>query len=151
MLKAVVRFFLTIIGFVCGFELFKIAMSSPIVATGLPFSLPTGVWFSALEGLIRTYFYFITPSAVDNIERLLLVGQQAKNDPQETLFWEFADYHRLLIGVLLNFPWAVFPGLDYLSFCNSASCLPGCYIYPQSQGRIFIPDKPAYQTAGFQY
>ena len=64
--------FLTIIGFVCGFELFKIAVSSPIVATGFPFPLPSGIWFSALGGTIfGLIFYFITPSVVDNLGSLL--------------------------------------------------------------------------------
>lgn len=119
MLKAVVRFFLTIIGFVCGFELFKIAMSSPIVATGLPFSLPTGVWFSALGGaLFGLIFYFITPSAVDNIGKIASWSDsKLKMIPTRDIVLGVCGLLiALLIGVLLNFPLGRIPWVGpYLS------------------------------------
>ncbi len=119
MLKTVFRVLLTIIGFISGFQLFKVAVSSPIVATGLPFSLPSGIWFSALGGSIfGLIFYFITPSVVD------VVGNMASWSDSKLKMIPTRDIVlgvcglliALLIGVLLNFPLGRIPWVGpYLS------------------------------------
>ncbi len=119
MLKAVIRVFLTIIGFICGFELFKIAVSSPIVATGLPFLLPAGIWFSASGGAIfGLIFYFITPSLMDNLWKFASwTDSKLKMIPTKDIVLGVCGLlTALLIGVLLNFPLGRIPWVGpYLS------------------------------------
>lgn len=119
MLKSVFRVFLTIIGFVSGFELFNVAVSSPIVATGLPFSLPSGIWFSILGGIVfGIIFYFITPSVVEIVGNIASWSDsKLKLIPTRDIVLGVCGLLiALLIGVLLNFPLGRIPWVGpYLS------------------------------------
>lgn len=119
MVKIAFRSILTIMGAVGGFELFKIAVSSPIVATGLPFSLPSGNWFSGLGGIIfGLIFYFITPFVVDNVGRIAAwTDSKLKLIPTRDIILGVCGLIiALLIGVLLNFPLRQIPYVGpYLS------------------------------------
>ncbi|HHU76034.1 MAG TPA: PIN/TRAM domain-containing protein [Firmicutes bacterium] len=119
MLRTVIRFFLTIIGFICGFELFRVAVSSPIIATGFPFLLPSGIWFSALGGTIfGLIFYFITPTVADSFSKFATWSDgKLKTIPTRDIVLGVCGLLiALLIGVLLNFPLGRIPWVGpYLS------------------------------------
>ncbi len=119
MVRIAFRIILTIMGAVGGFELFKIAVSSPIVATGLPFSLPSGIWFSVLGGIIfGLIFYFITPFVVDNVGRIAAWSDsKLKLIPTRDIVLGVCGLIiALLIGVLLNYPLGRIPYVGpYLS------------------------------------
>ena len=118
MLKIVMRVLLTIISFVGGYELFKVAFPSLMVATGYPLPL-TATPFSVIGGTIfGLIFYFITPSIVDYVGKLASwTDSKMKSIPtQDIILGVVGLIIALLIGVLLNFPLSRIPWVGpYLS------------------------------------
>jgi uncharacterized protein YacL len=119
MFKMIIRILLTIISFVGGFELFKVAFPSLMVATGIPLPLPTGVWFPVMGGTVSgLIFYFITPSIVDYIRKFASwTDSKMKSIPTQDIVLGVAGLIiALIIGVLLNFPLSRIPWVGpYLS------------------------------------
>jgi len=119
MLKVVLRILLTVLGCVGGFELFRIAVSSPVNANRFPFLLPEGIWFPVLGGaLIGLIFYFITPSVVNSISRFVSwsVGRMKMIPAKDMILAACGLFGALLIGILLNFPLGRIPVVGpYLS------------------------------------
>ncbi|RJX25040.1 MAG: PIN/TRAM domain-containing protein [Dethiobacter sp.] len=115
----IMRILLTIISFVGGFELFKVAFPSLMVATGLPLPLPTGIWFPVMGGTIfGLIFYFTTPSIVDYISKFAFwTDSKMKSIPTQDIVLGVAGLIiALIIGVLLNFPLSRIPWVGpYLS------------------------------------
>ncbi|MDO9534353.1 MAG: PIN/TRAM domain-containing protein [Bacillota bacterium] len=118
MLKIVMRVLFTIISFVGGYELFKVAFPSLMVATGYPLPLTTTP-FSVMGGTIfGLIFYFITPSIVDHVGKLASwTNNKMKSIPtQDIVLGVVGLIIALLIGVLLNFPLSRIPWVGpYLS------------------------------------
>lgn len=119
MLRNILRIFFIIIGFVGGFELFRVAVPSMMVATGLPLPLPAGNWFPFLGGAIFGFiFYFITPAIIDYLKRFASwIDSMMKTIPtQDIILGVMGLLIALLIGVLLNFPLSRIPWVGpYLS------------------------------------
>ena len=119
MFKIVMRILLTITGFVCGFELFKVAFPSLMAATGITLPLPTGTWFPVIGGTAFGFiFYFITPSIVDYIRKFAAwTDIKMKSIPTQDIVLGVAGLIiALMIGVLLSFPLSRIPWVGpYLS------------------------------------
>ncbi len=117
MFKSIIRIILTITSFVGGFELFKTAVPSLMVATGL--ALPQGIWVQVAGGTVfGLIIYFITPSLIDYIARFATwTDSKMRNIPtQDIILGVVGLLFALLIGVLLNFPLSRIPWVGpYLS------------------------------------
>lgn len=119
MFRFILRIFLTIIGFVGGYELFKVAFPSLLAATGFSLPLSAGPWFPMMGGAVFGIIcYFITPSLVVSVSKLAVwTDSKMKTIPTQDIILGAAGLIiALLIGVLLNFPLSRIPWIGpYLS------------------------------------
>ena len=118
MIKSIFRILLTITGFVGGFELFKVAVPSLVVATGLP-APQESIWLALLGGaLVGLIVYFITPFIIVNMGNVAVWtdGKMKTIPTQDIILGVVGLIIALLIGVLLSFPLARIPWVGpYLS------------------------------------
>ncbi len=119
MLKGFVRFVITIIGFVGGYQLFDLAIPSLILAIGLAIPIPTGIWFPILGGIFSgLIIYFITPYIFHYLGKLASwIDNKMKLIPTQDIVLGVAGLLiALVIGVLLNIPLSRIPWVGpYLS------------------------------------
>lgn len=118
MLKKIFRFILTLIGFVGGYELFKVAVPSLVVATGLP-APQESIWFAMLGGAVLGLIVFlITPFVITHAGNMAVWtdGKMKSIPTQDIILGVIGLIIALLIGVLLNFPLSRIPWVGpYLS------------------------------------
>ncbi|HAP31464.1 MAG TPA: PIN domain nuclease [Firmicutes bacterium] len=106
MLKIIFRLILAIIGFVGGFELFRVAVPYLVVATGLP-APPGEIWFALVGGLtFGLIVYFITPFIFTHMGHAAVwTDGKMKNIPtQDIILGVIGLTIALFIGVLMSFP-----------------------------------------------
>ncbi len=119
MFKTVVRFLMTIIGFVAGFELFKAVIPSVVEATGLTVPLPQDIWLQIMGGAIfGLILYFISPALIDYTGKLASwIDSKMKIIPTQDIILGGAGLlMALLISGLLSFSLSRIPWVGpYLS------------------------------------
>lgn len=119
MLKTIIRLLMTIIGFVAGFELFKVAIPSLVEATGLAMPVPPGVWLQVFGGaVIGLIVYFISPALIDYTGKLASwIDSKMKIIPtQDIILGVVGLLIALLISGLLSFSLSRIPWVGpYLS------------------------------------
>jgi uncharacterized protein YacL len=123
MLKGIVRITLTIIIFVGGYELFKVAVPSLVHASGLPIPIPTGFWFPILGGAASgLIFYFSAPSLALLLRKLTswTDGKIKFIPTQDIILGVIGLLIALLIGMLLSIPLSRIPWVGpYLAVATS--------------------------------
>ncbi|MGI6308562.1 MAG: PIN/TRAM domain-containing protein [Dethiobacteria bacterium] len=119
MFRFIMRIFLTMIGFVGGFELFKVVFPSLLVATEISLPFSAGLWIPMLGGAVFGIIcYFATPSLVISVSNLAswTDGKMKTIPTQDIILGAAGLIIALLIGVLLNFPLSRIPWIGpYLS------------------------------------
>ncbi len=118
MIRTIFRIILTIIGFVGGYELFKVAVTSLVVATGLPVPQES-IWFAILGGaMFGLIVFFITPFVITHMGNVAVWtdGKMKAIPTQDIILGVIGLIIALLIGVLLSFPLSRIPWVgSYLS------------------------------------
>lgn len=118
MVKTIFRVLLTIIGFVGGFELFKVAVPSLAVAAGLP-APHESIWFAMLGGaVLGLIVFFTTPFVFTHVGNVAVWtdGKMKSIPTQDIILGVMGLIIALLIGVLLSLPLSRIPWVGaYLS------------------------------------
>lgn len=119
MFRIVVRIFLTMIGFIGGFELFKAIFPSLLVATEIALPFSSGLWIPVLGGAVFGLIcYFTSPFLVVSVTNFAswADGKMKTIPTQDIILGAAGLIIALLIGVLLNFPLSRIPWIGpYLS------------------------------------
>lgn len=118
MIRSIFRIILTIIGFVGGYELFKVAVPSLVVATGL-FVPQESIWFAILGGaMFGLIVFLITPFVITHMGNVAVWtdGKMKSIPTQDIILGVIGLITALIVGVLLSFPLSRIPWVGvYLS------------------------------------